>query len=129
MNHDTQPGQALEAPVEGFFKPLAYALILLRSEGYPCVFWGDLYGTAGPDEQKQPACAGGQLADLIYARKSFAYGQQDDYFDTANCLGWVRRGVRHEFATAAKRIDVGFPRWLRSCIVKYRSGLQKDVRR
>lgn len=31
--HDTQPGQALEAPIEGFFKPLAYALILLRAEG------------------------------------------------------------------------------------------------
>ncbi len=29
-NHDTQPLQALEAPVEPRFKPLAYALILLR---------------------------------------------------------------------------------------------------
>ncbi|MGQ7115241.1 hypothetical protein ACUOFC_59035, partial [Escherichia sp. TWPC-MK] len=29
-NHDTQPLQALEAPVEPWFKPLAYALILLR---------------------------------------------------------------------------------------------------
>ena len=29
-NHDTQPLQALEAPVEAWFKPMAYALILLR---------------------------------------------------------------------------------------------------
>jgi alpha-amylase len=37
-NHDTQPLQSLEAPVEHWFKPLAYALILLREGGYPCVF-------------------------------------------------------------------------------------------
>ncbi|MFP1495627.1 hypothetical protein ACLB1Q_02310 [Escherichia coli] len=32
-NHDTQPLQALRAPVEPWFKPLAYALILLRENG------------------------------------------------------------------------------------------------
>lgn len=37
-NHDTQPLQALEAPVEPWFKPLAYALILLRENGVPSVF-------------------------------------------------------------------------------------------
>jgi alpha-amylase len=31
-NHDTQPLQALEAPIEPWFKPLAYALILLRQK-------------------------------------------------------------------------------------------------
>jgi hypothetical protein len=30
MNHDTQPGETVATPVEGLFKPLAYALILLR---------------------------------------------------------------------------------------------------
>jgi len=34
-NHDTQPLQALESVVESWFKPLAYAIILLRREGYP----------------------------------------------------------------------------------------------
>ena len=34
-NHDTQPLQALEAPVEPWFKPIAYALILLRRDGSP----------------------------------------------------------------------------------------------
>ena len=34
-NHDSQPLQALESPVAPWFKPLAYAIILLRREGYP----------------------------------------------------------------------------------------------
>lgn len=43
-NHDTQPGEALESWIDPTFKPLAYALILFRGDGYPCVFAGDLYG-------------------------------------------------------------------------------------
>ena len=43
-NHDTQPLQALESPVMDWFKPLAYAFILLREEGYPNVFYADYYG-------------------------------------------------------------------------------------
>ena len=48
-NHDSQPLQALESTVEPWFKPLAYALILLRREGYPCVFYPDYYGAAYED--------------------------------------------------------------------------------
>lgn len=84
MNHDTQPYQALEAPIEPFFKPLAYCLILLRQEGYPCVFYGDLYGIKG-EHPFDPAC-GGKLPDLTLARKLYAYGEQNDYFDEANCI-------------------------------------------
>ena len=43
-NHDTQPNQALESTVGHWFKPAAYALVLLREAGYPCVFFADLYG-------------------------------------------------------------------------------------
>ena len=43
-NHDSEPGQALDSFIEDWFKPLAYALILLRKEGLPCVFYGDYYG-------------------------------------------------------------------------------------
>lgn len=57
MNHDTQPYQALEAPIEPFFKPLAYALILLRYDGYPCLFYGDLYGIKG-EHPFPPSCGG-----------------------------------------------------------------------
>ncbi|KAA6411902.1 MAG: putative glucan 1 [Lasallia pustulata] len=91
MNHDTQPYQALEASIEPFFKPLAYALILLRSEGYPCIFYGDLYGIKG-DHPFPPSC-GGQLPTLCLARKLYAYGEQDDYFDAPNCIGWTRVGT------------------------------------
>lgn len=34
-NHDTQKGQSLERSVSSGFKPLAYALILMRVDGYP----------------------------------------------------------------------------------------------
>lgn len=93
MNHDTQPGQTVATPVETFFKPLAYALILLRSEGYPSVFWGDLYGLLGrgDDAPKEEPVA--KLPDIILARALYAYGEQIDYFEEPNCIGWVRRGT------------------------------------
>ncbi len=43
-NHDTQPLQAIESVEEPWFKSLAYAIILLRRDGYPCVFDADYYG-------------------------------------------------------------------------------------
>lgn len=91
MNHDTQPHQALEVPISDWFKPLAYALILLRGEGYPCVWYGDLYGIQG--EHVCPPSCGGKLAQLMLARKLYAYGRQADYFDHETCLGWVRYGT------------------------------------
>lgn len=91
QNHDTQETQSLEAPVEAWFVPIAYALILLRANsGLPCVFYGDLYGIKGP-KPRLPA-AGGALPKLILARKMYAYGHQRDYFSAANCIGWTRAG-------------------------------------
>jgi len=52
-NHDTQPGQSLASTIQPWFKPSAYALILLRDAGTPCVFWGDLFGT--PETGDLPA--------------------------------------------------------------------------
>lgn len=77
--------------VEGFFKPLAYALILLHDVGYPCLFYGDLYGMKG--ETPEPPSCGNKLADITLARKLYAYGEQDEYQDKANCIGFVRRGA------------------------------------
>lgn len=91
MNHDTQPGQTVETPISGWFKPLAYALMLLTDKGYPCVFYGDLYGMRG--EKPEPPSCGGALPKLILARKLYGYGDQDNYFEEANCIGWVRRGT------------------------------------
>jgi alpha-amylase len=48
-NHDSQPLQSLESVVEPWFKPLAYATILLRRQGYPCLFYADYYGAEYED--------------------------------------------------------------------------------
>lgn len=89
-NHDSQLGQALESWVGEWFKPLAYALILLREDGYPCLFYGDYYGIGG-----DTAFAGMKetLDILLAARKEYAYGEQLDYFDHANVIAWQRLGI------------------------------------
>lgn len=89
-NHDSQIGQSLESWVTDWFKPLAYALILLRKDGYPCLFYGDYYGCGGenPIESKKDI-----LDPLLKARKDFAYGEQIDYFDHPNCIAFQRMGV------------------------------------
>lgn len=97
-NHDTQPLQSLESPVEKWFKPLAYALILLRAEGYPCVFYPDLYGAhyrdKGRDGSDQEIFLDktDKIEELLTARRLFSYGNQRDYFDHAQCIGWTREG-------------------------------------
>ena len=35
----------------------------------------------------------GKLPDLILARKLYAYGEQNDYFDDPHLIGWVRKGT------------------------------------
>jgi len=97
-NHDTQPLQALEAPVESWFKAIAYAIILLRAEGYPCVFYPDLYGAHykdyGKDGEEHEIWMEKveELESLLKARCNHAYGMQRDYFDHPNCIGWTREG-------------------------------------
>jgi len=98
-NHDSQPLQSLEAPVESWFKPLAYAIILLRREGYPCVFYADYYGTEYEDYGKDGNRYNIFLPShrwiidkLLYARKQYAYGDQYDYFNHYNTIGWTRLG-------------------------------------
>ena len=86
-NHDTQPGQALESFVEHWFKQSAYSLILLRNIGYPCVFYGDLYGI--PNNNIEPVK---KLEELIKLRKEKAYGKENDYFDNNNYIGFTREG-------------------------------------
>ena len=87
-NHDTQPGQGLESFVEDWFKPMAYALILLRRDGYPCVFYGDYYGIPGSKVKGRKQ----MLDKLMKLRKTKAYGEQHDYFDDPDCIGWTREG-------------------------------------
>lgn len=92
-NHDTQPCQSLEHWVNWWFKPLAYAIILLRQEGYPSVFYPDLYGAEYEDKgYKIQLVPVAKMEKLLLARKLFAYGFQRDYFDTYNAIGWTREG-------------------------------------
>ncbi|EFR04053.1 glucan 1,4-alpha-maltohexaosidase [Nannizzia gypsea CBS 118893] len=90
-NHDTQPGQSLEILIDAWFKPLAYALILLRRDGYPCLFYGDLYGITNTEPKyRLPPIE--KLAALATIRAMYAYGKQRDYFDHRKCIGFVRYG-------------------------------------
>lgn len=86
-NHDTQPGQALSSFTASWCKQIAYACILLRRQGIPCVFYGDLYGI--PHDGIQPVVG---LEQLLKARKDYAYGNQTDYLDDVNVIGWTRAG-------------------------------------
>ena len=99
-NHDSQPLQSLESPVESWFKPLAYALILLRCEGYPCLFYPDYYGACyrdyGNDGNEHEIWLDSHrwlIDKFLYARREYAYGDQYNYFDDQNLVGWTRLGT------------------------------------
>jgi alpha-amylase len=105
-NHDTQPLQALEAPVEAWFKPIAYSLILLRFEGYPCIFYPDIYGAHYKDrgedgnEYEIWLAKVNELDMLMQARHNNAFGPTRDYFNHKNCVGWIREGDEHHSGCA-----------------------------
>lgn len=112
-NHDTQPGQALYSFIPAWFKPIAYALILLRRDGIPCVFYGDYYGIV---HDKVPAVP--ELKKLLFLRKNYAYGEQKEYFDDASLVGFTRSGdgehadsgmavVMTDSVAGSKRMQVG----------------------
>lgn len=87
-NHDTQPGQSLGSFVEDHFKVQAYAFLLLREEGVPCIFYGDYLGISGEDEREGHQWMIDKLLDL---RKQAA-GEQTDYFEHPQAIGWLRGG-------------------------------------
>ncbi|WP_300285105.1 alpha-amylase [uncultured Alistipes sp.] len=86
-NHDSQHGSSLESQIKDWFKPQAYGLILLMEKGYPCLFYGDYYGTGGKASPHRAI-----LDILLDARRRYAYGEQNLYFDHPNTVGLVRRG-------------------------------------
>ena len=125
-NHDTQPLQSLESVVEAWFVPLAYAAILLRRGGYPCVFQPDYdgatYTDAGADGQEHEVVMASHrwiIDRFLRARRSHAFGDQTDHFDDPHCIGWTRSGTReHPGGLAvvmsnahddARRMRVGAP--------------------
>lgn len=120
-NHDTQPLQALESVVEPWFKPLAYAMILLREQGYPCIFYADYYGAQytdkGRDEQMHEVYLISHrwiIDRLLFARHNFAYGPQYDYIDHFNTIGWTRLGTEYHPYAMAVILSDGSPgsKWM-----------------
>jgi alpha-amylase len=120
-NHDSQPLQSLESPVESWFKPLAYAIILLRREGYPCVFYGDYYGAQYTDKGRDGNTYTIELDSyrwlldkLLYARRQYAHGHQYDYFDHWDVVGWTRLGnAQYPGAMAVIMSDgLGGSKWM-----------------
>ncbi|ELA6598190.1 alpha-amylase [Vibrio alginolyticus] len=114
-NHDTQPLQALESTVDWWFKPLAYAFILLREEGYPSVFYADYYGAQYSDKGhdinmvKVP-----YIEELVTLRKDYAYGKQHSYLDHWDVIGWTREGdANHPHSMAVIMSDgPGGSKWM-----------------
>ena len=72
-NHDTQEGQSLESYIKPWFREIANALILLRHEGEPCVFYLDYQN---PQIQK------------IMKLRSHMREVRYDMFDEHDCVGW-----------------------------------------
>lgn len=72
-NHDTQPGQSLESYIKPWFREIANALILLRHQGDPCVFYLDYQN---PKIQK------------LMALRHHIGTQVNDMFDEPDCIGW-----------------------------------------
>ena len=118
-NHDSQPGQALESFVEPWFKKIAYGLILLRKDGYPCVFYGDYYGVEGDD----PVEAQIDMIDqLIEIRKRYAYGDQIDYMEAEDLIGWVRTGDEEHPGELVVLISTGDAKTMRMLVGEEQAG-------
>lgn len=97
-NHDTQPLQALQSPVDFWFRALAYALILLREQGLPCVFYPAMYEAKYVDKQNEEEIyielnRLHNLEHMLKVRRDLAYGVQRDYLDHPNTIGWTREGT------------------------------------
>ena len=89
-NHDTQTGQALESAIQPWFVPIAYAVILLRPQGYPCVFYGNYYGV----KAKHGPAFGREIDILMDIRRRAVYGPLHDYFDDPDVVGWTMEGEK-----------------------------------
>ncbi len=90
-NHDYQFGREFNSHVQEWFKPLAYAFILLRDKGYPCLFFPDYYGSHDKFEHRGQPSGREYLDLLLRLRKQFALGEERFYAER-NVAGWVRMG-------------------------------------
>lgn len=107
-NHDSQPGQSLESPIQDWFKPIAYAFILLRGEGYPCVFHGDYFGNEGEHALVSHRVV---LDAMLLARARHLHGDRHEYPESGQLLGWLYTGDEEHpgvMAVAISTADAGY---------------------
>ncbi|MCD8071869.1 MAG: alpha-amylase, partial [Alistipes sp.] len=86
-----------------WFKPLADGLILLNEKGYPCIFFGDYYGMGGKESPHRTV-----IDILLDTRKKYAYGEQVNYVDHPQVVGFLRSGdPQHEDSGLVMLISIG----------------------
>lgn len=90
-NHDYQFGRELDSHVKEWFKPLAYAFILLREQGYPCIFFPDYYGSHDNGNHKAQTIGREFIDLLLRLRKQFALGEER-FYAHSDIAGWIRMG-------------------------------------
>ena len=104
---------------------------MLRQEGTPCVFYGDYYGVRGDESTAIKS----RLNPILLARKTYAYGNQIDYFDDEHIIAWVREGdkehkdsglvvIMSDNAGGSKEMNVG-PN-LANCVLMDITGNMKE---
>ena len=124
-NHDTQPGQGLTSFVDPWFKKIAYSLILLREDGYPCIFFGDYYGLGDPHPMEGLK---DMIDNLLYIRNKYAFGEQEDYFSGESLIGWTRLGSPDHPGSLAVIISTGDAANLRMFVGQDQTGkTYKDI--
>lgn len=121
-NHDTL---TMPDPVQQWFKPLAYALLMLfGSEGLPCIFLGDYDGTwyerhdhSGNSRRIEVPSMRQLLDTYLKLRNSYGHLKQITYFDHHNTVGWTRMGSNtHQkaFAVLMSNGNDGW-KWMDTC--------------
>ncbi len=90
-NHDYQYGREYDSHVKEWFKPLGYAFILLRAQGYPCIFFPDYYGSHDKDDHRAQPSGRVYIDLLLKLRKQFALGDER-FYAYKDVAGWVRMG-------------------------------------
>lgn len=119
-NHDKQVGRVQdEYALQQWFKGAAYTAILTR-QGKSCVYYGDYFGTNEvvlfSTSKSRCEKLKNKIDPLLYARKHYAYGEQVNYFENPDYIGWVRKGDKeHKGSGLAALIsdnDLGGSIWM-----------------
>lgn len=103
-NHDTQPGQALQSWIDPWFKPQAYALVLLFNAPSVCVFYGDLKGIPHDNQPPVP-----HLEEMVWIRQHIWNADPaclETQFDQEHCIGWMIHG-EHPLVVLVSNKDAG----------------------